>query len=75
MQIKKVFIFIVKTMETENDNKMDGNTFGRQRKLYYRELIARFSHHLALNWNITEETTLPNNVVKATATYKAVRSI
>ncbi|WP_299618032.1 carbohydrate-binding protein [uncultured Tenacibaculum sp.] len=58
-----------KTMETENDNKMDGNTFGRQRKLYYRELIARFSHHLALNWNITEETTLPNNVVKATATY------
>ena len=26
-----------------------------QRKLYYRELIARFGHHLALNWNLGEE--------------------
>ncbi|TCI84506.1 carbohydrate-binding protein [Tenacibaculum sp. M341] len=66
---KKGIYLHFKTMETENDNKMDGNTFGKQRKLYYRELIARFSHHLALNWNLTEETTLPNNVVKATATY------
>jgi hypothetical protein len=30
---------------------------GIQRKLYYRELIARFSHHLALNWNLGEENT------------------
>ncbi len=66
---KKGIYLHFKTMETENDNKMDGDTFGRQRKLYYRELIARFAHHLALNWNITEETTLPNNVVKSTATY------
>jgi hypothetical protein len=28
---------------------------GTERKLYCRELIARFSHHLALNWNIGEE--------------------
>ena len=27
------------------------------RKLYYRELVARFSHHLALQWNIGEENT------------------
>ncbi|MEO0473825.1 MAG: T9SS type A sorting domain-containing protein, partial [Bacteroidota bacterium] len=27
----------------------------RERKLYYRELIARFGHHLALNWNLGEE--------------------
>jgi len=51
-----------KTMETENDNFMDRNENGRERKLYYRELIARFGHHLALNWNITEESTLDDDV-------------
>lgn len=66
---KKGLYLHFKTMETENDNFMDGNTFGRERKLYYRELVARFGHHLALNWNLTEETTLPDDVAKATATY------
>ncbi|WP_299432583.1 DUF5060 domain-containing protein [uncultured Aquimarina sp.] len=65
---KGVFLHF-KTLETENDNIMDNNTNGRQRKLYYRELIARFGHHLALNWNITEETTLPDNVTKSIASY------
>jgi hypothetical protein len=46
-----------KTQETENDGKMDGGALGRERKLYYRELVARFGHHLALNWNLGEENT------------------
>lgn len=46
-----------KTQETENDQLLDGGDLGVQRKLYYRELIARFSHHLALNWNLGEENT------------------
>ncbi|QDU86815.1 PA14 domain protein [Pirellulimonas nuda] len=44
-----------KTLETENELLLDGGNLGVQRKLYYRELIARFSHHLALNWNLGEE--------------------
>ena len=44
-----------KTQETENELLLDGGNLGNQRKLYYRELIARFSHHLALNWNLGEE--------------------
>jgi hypothetical protein len=47
-----------KTQETENDNGrhgLDGGKVGKERKLYYRELIARYSHHLALNWNLGEE--------------------
>ena len=36
---------------------LDGGLLGVERKLYCRELIARFSHHLALNWNIGEENT------------------
>ncbi len=44
-----------KTQETENETLLDGGDLGIQRKLYYRELIARFSHHPALNWNLGEE--------------------
>lgn len=36
---------------------LDGGQLGVERKLYCRELIARFSHELALNWNIGEENT------------------
>lgn len=46
-----------KTQETENDDRMDGGALGRERRLYYRELVARYGHHLALNWNLGEENT------------------
>ena len=36
---------------------LDGGSLGRERKLYCRELIARFGHLLALNWNLGEENT------------------
>ncbi|YCM45034.1 DUF5060 domain-containing protein [Verrucomicrobiaceae bacterium 227] len=44
-----------KTMETENEMLLDHGDLGPERKLYYRELIARFAHHPALNWNLGEE--------------------
>ncbi len=44
-----------KTLETENELVHDGGDLGLERRMYYRELIARFSHHLALNWNLGEE--------------------
>ncbi len=47
-----------KTQETENDQLLDNGALGKTRKLYYRELIARFGHHLALNWNMGEESTV-----------------
>lgn len=43
------------TQETENELLLDIGQLGVQRKLYYRELIARFSHHLAITWNLGEE--------------------
>ena len=46
-----------KTQETENDQLLDGGALGVDRRLYYRELLARFGHHLALNWNMGEENT------------------
>ncbi len=36
---------------------LDGGKLGPERKLYCREIIARFGHALALNWNIGEENT------------------
>jgi hypothetical protein len=41
--------------ETENECLLDCGYLDVQRKLYLRELIARFSHHLALTWNLGEE--------------------
>ncbi|WP_299664947.1 DUF5060 domain-containing protein [uncultured Polaribacter sp.] len=43
------------TQETENELLLDIGELKTQRKLYYRELIARFSHHLAITWNLGEE--------------------
>lgn len=43
------------TQETENELLLDIGELGVQRKLYYRELIARFSHHLGITWNLGEE--------------------
>ncbi len=43
------------TQETENQCLLDIGYTDVQRKLYYRELVARFSHHLAITWNLGEE--------------------
>ncbi len=59
----------VVTQETENDQGLDGGDLGRQRTLYYRELIARFAHHPALVWNLGEENTNTTEQRKAFAKY------
>jgi len=41
--------------ETENQCLLDGGQTGVQRKVYLRELVARFGHHLAVTWNLGEE--------------------
>jgi hypothetical protein len=43
------------TQETENELLLNGGALGRQRKVYYRELIARFGYHHAITWNLGEE--------------------
>ncbi len=45
--------------ETENESLMEleegGTFFAERRKLYYRELVARFGHHRGIVWNLGEE--------------------
>lgn len=70
-----------KMQETENDDhrrhrgahgvpeSLDGGNLGTQRKLYCRELIARFGHNLALNWNLGEENTQSTEQQQAMINY------
>jgi hypothetical protein len=55
--------------EYENSNLLDGGELGIQRKVYYRELVARYGHHLALSWNIGEENQNTDAQRKAFAKY------
>lgn len=71
-QAKGLFLHF-KLQETEIDDNMVGyrnpkkkdfvetslnqGELGIERKLYLREIVARFGHHLALNWNLGEENT------------------
>ena len=41
--------------ETENEKLLDEGDTRYHRKLYYREMIARFGHHPAVTWNMGEE--------------------
>jgi len=41
--------------ETENECLLDGGYTDVQRRVYLRELVARFGHHLGVTWNLGEE--------------------
>jgi hypothetical protein len=47
--------FVLDEAEPSNRTVLDGGTLGAERKLFYRELVARFAHHNALQWNVSEE--------------------
>jgi hypothetical protein len=47
--------FVLNEAEEANKRELDNATRGVERKLFYREMIARFGHHNALQWNISEE--------------------
>ena len=48
---------------------LDGGKLGPERRLYCRELIARFAHELALNWNIGEESTQSTEEIREMVQY------
>ncbi len=69
-----------KLQETENDDmnhdneesrqqSLDGGDLGPERKLYLRELIARFGFNLALNWNLGEENTQSTQQIRDMAQF------
>lgn len=53
----------------EIEAALDGGTLGVERKLYVRELVARFGYSLALNWNLGEENSQTTEEQLAMAGY------
>ena len=54
MQLKGILMHMV-LQETENETLLDNGDTGEMRQLYLREMVARFGHHLGLNFNLGEE--------------------
>lgn len=54
MQSKGILLHLV-LQETENETMLDEGDTGPLRQLYFRELTARFGHHLGMNFNLGEE--------------------
>lgn len=79
-QTRGVFLHF-KLQETENDDgrhpehngavpaALDGGELGPERRLYLREMIARFGYNLALNWNLGEENSQTPAQQRAMADY------
>ncbi len=67
---------VLNEAEAANRNRLDGGTLGTERKLFYRELAARFGHVNGLMWNMCEEgvgSFEPATIMKSFADY--VRSV
>ncbi len=52
------------TQDRINQKDLDEGALGRTRKLFYRELIARFAHHPGLVWNLGEENSATTLQIK-----------
>lgn len=59
--------------ESENTNYLeakDGHgAFADSRKIFYRELVARFGHHMAITWNVGEENQAKGTGIEAPNTH------
>jgi len=59
--------------EAENTKLLNNGDLGIERRVYYREMIARFGHLPALRWNISEEPSTTPQQILADAAF--IRSI
>lgn len=50
---------VLSETEEVNEQWLDGGQLGVERKLFFRELVARFSYLLAVKWNLGEENDFP----------------
>ena len=57
--------------ESSNDRyySSEGKTLGRIRKLYFREMLARFGHHLAFQLDLGEENDFTNEQLQEQAAW------
>jgi len=58
--------WVMNEAEGPNKQELDNATLGTERRLFYREMAARFAHHNAMYWNVSEEYNLNLNLGAAT---------
>ena len=61
--------FVLAETEAGNEQWLDNGNLGTERKLFFRELIARFGHALALKWNLSEENDFSTSKLRQFADY------
>lgn len=59
----------IKLSEIENNKFHFENESDYLRKLYYREIISRFGHHLGIQWNVSEEISMPVQQMRDALTF------
>ena len=59
--------FVLSETETANERWLDNGALGVERILFYRELVARFGHLLAIKWNLGEENDSSPEMLRAQA--------
>ncbi|MEM6675993.1 MAG: DUF5060 domain-containing protein [Planctomycetota bacterium] len=61
--------FVLAETEIGNETWLDDGEMGRERMLYFRELIARFGYLNGVKWNLSEENDYPLTVLREMASY------
>ena len=61
--------FVLAETESGNENWLDDGAMGLERKLFFRELSARFGYLNGLKWNLSEENDYSVAVLKQMAAY------
>ncbi|MEM9056068.1 MAG: DUF5060 domain-containing protein [Pseudomonadota bacterium] len=67
--------FVLNETESPNENWLDNGTLGTERKLFYRELAARFGYLLAKKWNLCEENDFDVPVLNQFADYLSAMDV
>jgi len=62
---------VLNEVEEDNRRRLDGGALGVQRRLFYREMVARFAHLPAIKWNLSEEAAFAPDDLRAFAAYLA----
>lgn len=61
--------FVLAETEAANEDWLDGGNLGVERKLFFREMVARFGHLPALQWNLSEENDYSTEHLREFADY------
>jgi hypothetical protein len=69
-QRQGIFVqFVLAETEPLNESWLDGGNLGVERKLFYREMVARFGHLLGVKWNLSEENDYDVEELRSFAAY------